>query len=222
MLLSALEGHRLWAPSYQTAQNPLVALEGRLLPEILGTVSRLRVVDVACGTGRWAARLAEYGADAVGLDFCAEMLDHAPASLRTRLVLADAGSLPVRSGSADLTLCSLAISYFPDLERALSEMARITKAGGRLIISDLHPAGVEAGWTRSFRIDGMHYELRHFGYSLEQTDSLARRAGLTLDSELQARFGEPEKAIFQAADKAGIWDAISEVPALWIGSWRAK
>ncbi len=221
MLVPALEGHRMWAASYQTAPNPLLALEARLLPEIIGPVSFRRVVDVACGTGRWAARLAEWGADVVGVDFCAEMLDHAPVKLRTRLMLGDAACLPIQPGTADLAICSFAAAYFPDLNRAVSEMARITKAGGRVIITDLHPAGVEAGWTRSFRVDRVVYELLHFGYSLEQMDRAARQAGLELESELHACFGEPEKAIFQAAGKAGNWNTISEVPALWIANWRA-
>jgi ubiquinone/menaquinone biosynthesis C-methylase UbiE len=220
MLVPALEGHRIWAACYQTTPNPLLALEARLLPEIIGPVSLRRVVDVACGTGRWAARLAEWGADVIGIDFCAEMLEHASVSVRDRLVLGDAGCLPIRPGTADLTICSFAAAYFPDLERAISEMARITKPGGRVIVTDLHPAGVEAGWTRSFRIDRVIYELEHFGYSLEQMDRASRRAGLELECERHARFGEPEKAIFQAAGKAGSWNTISEVPALWIGSWR--
>jgi malonyl-CoA O-methyltransferase len=221
MLVPALEGHRMWAASYRMAPNPLLALEGRLLPKIIGPVSYQRVVDVACGTGRWAARFAEWGADVIGIDFCAEMLEHASVSVRTRLVMGDAACLPIRSGIAGLTICSFAAAYFPDLERAVSEIARITKPGGRVIITDLHPAGVEAGWTRSFRIDRVVYELEHFGYSLEQMDRAARRAGLELECEPHARFGEPEKTIFQAAGKAGSWNTISEVPALWIGSWRA-
>jgi SAM-dependent methyltransferase len=221
MLVAALEGHRMWAASYQTAPNPLLALESRLLPGILGPVSCRRVVDVACGTGRWTTRLAEWGADVAGIDFCAEMLDHAPRNVRTRLLLGDAGCLPIRPGIADLTICSFAAAYFPDLQRAVLEMARIAKPRGRVIITDLHPAGVKAGWTRSFRIDRMIYELQHFGYSLEQIQGAARRAGLKLESELSARFGEPEKLIFQSAGKAGSWNAISDVPALWIGSWRA-
>jgi SAM-dependent methyltransferase len=220
MLVSAREGHRIWSASYHATPNPLLALEARLLPEFIGPVAFRRVVDVAFGTGRWAARLAECGADVIGIDFCAEMLDCAPARVRSRLVLADAARLPIAPETADLTICSFAAAYFPDLERTVSEMARITKPGGRLVISDLHPAGVAAGWTRSFRADRVVYEMEHFGYSLEQMNCAARRSQLELDSERHACFGEPERAIFESAGKAENWNAVSEVPALWIGSWR--
>jgi malonyl-CoA O-methyltransferase len=136
MLVAALEGHRMWAASYRTAPNPLLALEDRLLPQIMGPVAFRRVVDVACGTGRWVGRLAEWGAHVVGIDFCAEMLEQAPWNVHTRLVLGDAVCLPIRPATADLTICSFAAAYFPDLERAVWEMARITKPGGRPVISN--------------------------------------------------------------------------------------
>jgi len=220
MLVSAREGHRIWAASYDSGLNPLLALQARLLPEVIGPVESRRVVDVACGTGRWAAYLLERGADVIGVDFSDEMLNRAPARVRSRLVLADGASLPIASDTVDLTICCFAAAYFPDLERAVSEMARITRPGGRLVISDLHPAGVEAGWTRSFRVDGAVYEMEHFRYSLEQIGRTVCRTGLASLSELHAAFGEPEREIFEAADKMAIFAAVSKVPALWIGSWR--
>lgn len=217
MRVSALEGHRIWAASYETTPNPLLALEARILPEKIGRVALKQVVDVACGNGRWAARIAESGANVLGVDFCAEMLERAAPNLRGRLVLADAGWLPLSPEIADLTICSFALGYFPDLDRAFSEIARITKYEGRFVLSDMHPEAVAAGWTRSFRAGGLKYEMEHFGYSLEEIRSAARK-NFQLESEVDGYFGDPEKTIFEMAGKD--FAETAKVPAVWIASWR--
>lgn len=220
MRVSALEGHRVWAASYNTSPNPLLALESRLLTELLGRVASQRVIDVACGTGRWAARLAASGAVVYGIDMCREMLEQAPKMLDGRVILADVARLPIAAEAADLTICSLAAAYFPDLDHAFFEMARVTKSGGRVLVSDLHPEAVAAGWTRSFRAGSLIYEMEHFGYSLERIHGAGRDSGLALESECHARFGQPERTIFEAAGKADSLAEAANIKALWIGSWR--
>src|SRR5215208_1167190 len=203
MRVPAADGYRVWAASYDATPNPLLALEARLLPGILRCVASLCVVDIACGTGRWIARLAESGAHVVGFDLSEPMLAQAARkpAVRGRLALADASSLPVRSETADVALCSFAFGYFPDPERSMLEFARISKRGGRVIVSELNPAAVAAGWKRSFRADGGVCEIEHFGYSTDRIRSAARAAGLALEDDIEARFGQPEEIIFRAAGK---------------------
>lgn len=211
-LISSVEGHRFWAESYDATPNPLLALEDRVLPGVLGRIESQRVVDVACGTGRWAARLS----GAIGLDLCEEMLIRAAAKpgLGGRVLLGDANRIPIASAAADLTLCSFAIGYLPNLDQALAELARITRPAGRVVISDLHPASVAAGWTRSFRAHGAVVEMRHYPHSVADIVRAARRAGLVLESQRDVFFGSPEEAIFRQAGKP-----MPEIPALWIASW---
>jgi ubiquinone/menaquinone biosynthesis C-methylase UbiE len=220
MHVSVMEGYRLWADSYETSPNPLLALENRLLQEMFRAVPSKCVVDVACGTGRWAAWFAGRGASVVGIDLCPEMLARGPANLHGRLALGRAETLPVSANTADLTVCSFAVGYFPDLQQAISEMARITKSGGRLVIDDLHPAAVAAGWTRSFRAGDCVYEMEHYLHSLDDLSTAARRAGLHLDSESHGYFGELERRVFETAGKAERFAQVTDVPAVWIGIWR--
>jgi len=222
MLVSALEGHRLWAATYDAASNPLVALEDRVLPEVLGSVAGLRVVDVACGTGRWMARLADQHALTIGLDLCPQMLERAagkPGAVG-RVALADAARLPVAADAADLVLCSLAVGYFEDHDRAFAEFARAARRGGRVIIADLHPDRVAAGSTRSFRVDGSVYDMRHFCYSTRDLLGAAERARLRLESRRDVPFGEPERHFFREAGMDDVYLSLLHVPALWIASWN--
>jgi len=220
MRVPALEGHRLWADTYDTSPNALLALESRLVRERLGGLSWKRVIDVACGTGRWAAWFAARGARVWGLDFCAEMLMKSAPALRGRAALGCAGALPFGSGAADLAICSFAAGYFPHLDPAVREMARITRPGGHVLVSDMHPDAVAAGWTRSFRSRGRTYRLEHFAHSVECMRGSLARAGLKLDIEIHGHFGESERHIFDEAGRAECFDQVCAIPAVWIGICR--
>jgi ubiquinone/menaquinone biosynthesis C-methylase UbiE len=162
------------------------------------------------------ARLAAEGARIVGLDLCEEMLARATGKtgLGGRVVLGDAARIPFAPGSADLILCSLAVGYFADLDAVFREIARVVCPAGQVLISDLHPDAIAAGWTRSFRHDGEVVEMRHYGHSIDDILSAARRASLRIDSQANASFDAPEAALFRDAGKP-----IPSIPALWIASW---
>jgi len=221
MLVPALEGHRIWSATYDASPNALLALDRRTISERLGSLRGLRVIDIGCGTGRWLVHAQEQGADVFGVDACEEMLRAAlrKPAIAPRLILAEACRLPVRDASADLTLCSFALSYFPDLIPAFHEMNRITRPGGRVVVSDLHPDAVHAGWRRTFRSDGTVYELTHHNDSICRLKSAVAQWGLYLDWEISAGFGEPEREIFHRAGKQDLFKAVSQIPAIKALSW---
>lgn len=222
MRVPALEGHRLWASTYDRILNPVIALESRMLANLLCPIDRQCFLDVACGTGRWTAHLRQEGGFAFGIDASPEMLSKACSkkNLHGRLVLANAANLPFRDRVADVTLCSFAAGYFNSLRRVMAEMARVTRHGGRVILSDLHHAGIAAGWTRSFRVDGSVYEMEHFSQSLDEFRNAGTEANLQLHIQIDAHFGDPERAIFRASGKAQAFAELSLVPAVWIGIWH--
>lgn len=99
-------------------------------------------LDVATGTGFTALALAPHCHRVVGLDFTPAMLREA-ATLRyargaSNLIfcLGDAEALPFRDGAFDIVTCRHAAHHFPDLRRALAEMARVVRPGGRVLLDD--------------------------------------------------------------------------------------
>ena len=72
-------GYDLWAEVYDTEDNPLIQLENEHIGPIIGNVSGLRLIDLGCGTGRHALRLAEAGARVTAVDFSEAMLSRARA-----------------------------------------------------------------------------------------------------------------------------------------------
>jgi len=59
--LSTREGYDRWSEIYDEEDNPLIVLEERYLPDLLGDVRGLDLVDLGCGTGRHAVRIAAAG-----------------------------------------------------------------------------------------------------------------------------------------------------------------
>ncbi|MBP1634424.1 MAG: ubiE 7 [Acidobacteria bacterium] len=97
------------------------------------------VLDVCTGTADLAIEAAARGAGrVVGVDFAAEMLRLGAAKLggagRVRLVRGDASQLPVASGAADAATAAFGIRNVEQPERALAEMFRALRPGGRLAI----------------------------------------------------------------------------------------
>jgi ubiquinone/menaquinone biosynthesis C-methylase UbiE len=221
MLVSAVEGHQLWAPHYDADSNPLLALETRVLRDLLAPIRSRCFLDVACGTGRWMTYLAEKGARVFGVDFCLAMLAESAKKpfMRGRSAQADAVRLPLAADIADTVLCSFAAGYLPNLKNAIGEMARTARPGGRVILSDLHPAGVAAGWTRSFRLGGEVFEMRHFAPSVDEFRTAAQSAGLRSYMQIDAHFGEAERPYFLATGKKHLYLQLASVPAIWIGVW---
>ena len=93
-----------------------------------------RVLDLACGTGDFAALAASQGADVVGLDFARRMLTLAQQRglSRAEWVQGDALRLPFADAAFDAALCGFALRNFAALPPVFAELARVLRPGGRL------------------------------------------------------------------------------------------
>ncbi len=107
------------------------------------------VLDIAAGTGDFTRELTRQGQRAVATDLSYGML-HAGRHMHER-VQANAATLPFRDASFDGITCGYALRNFTDLAGTFDEMARVTRAGGR--ISLLEVAEPKSGLLRAgFRI----------------------------------------------------------------------
>jgi ubiquinone/menaquinone biosynthesis C-methylase UbiE len=97
-----------------------------------------RVLDLGCGTGQLAERIAAAlpRVRIVGCDFSAGMLAAARARVRRAAwAQADAGWLPFASERFGAIVSTEAFHWFPDQPRALRECFRVLEPGGRLLIA---------------------------------------------------------------------------------------
>ncbi|MFJ8578364.1 class I SAM-dependent methyltransferase [Micromonospora sp. NPDC093277] len=103
------------------------------------------VLDVGCGTGRAFPALRDavgpHGT-VLGVDLTPQMLTAARDRAHrygTTLVLADARQLPFADATADAVFAAGLITHLPDPDAGLTELARIARPGGRLVL--FHPSG---------------------------------------------------------------------------------
>jgi ubiquinone/menaquinone biosynthesis C-methylase UbiE len=106
----------------------------------LGHIERESVVlEVGCGTGRFAIALWEHtNARVVGLDISPDMLKIAktkPSAGRIEWIEADAETIPYAEKTFDCVFMVFAMHHFEDKRRALAEICRVLKPGGRLVIA---------------------------------------------------------------------------------------
>lgn len=223
MRLPAIEAHTVWAPVYDSTPNPLLALERRSLAPLLNGRTTGTIIDMGCGTGQWLAHLQQAGANVFGMDLCEAMLNQCRRhrdGTSGRLIRADAHSLPFANGCADVVLSSMSLAYFEDLNLVFKEFIRVARLGASVVVSDVHPEAIAAGWTRSFKSGPIHYQIEHFQHSLEQILFAAYRAGLRLRWCSEARLGCAERPIFCEAGKPELLDALTTRPALFLAIWE--
>ncbi|MFO0738012.1 MAG: class I SAM-dependent methyltransferase [Labilithrix sp.] len=94
------------------------------------------VLECGCGTGLILERIRQFARKAAGIDLSPGMLDHARArGLDVRE--ASVTELPFEDASFDVTCSFKVLAHVPDIGRALSEMARVTRPGG-VILAELY------------------------------------------------------------------------------------
>jgi ubiquinone/menaquinone biosynthesis C-methylase UbiE len=112
---------------------------------LLGDVAGRRLLDLACGNGYLARKLARLGADVVGVDGSPALIDLAQRrEARDRLGIAyhvaDAAHLGVLEDAMfDLVVCHMALMDIEDAAGAIREVARVLSPEGRFIASLSHP-----------------------------------------------------------------------------------
>jgi malonyl-CoA O-methyltransferase len=221
--VSVQEGYERWAPTYDRDPNPLLALEERQLKLMLPRLEGKRVLDLACGTGRWLACLMTGGASSgVGIDFSPAMLAAAKekSAVRRRLVQADCRALPIAYAVIDLVVCSFAVGHISDLQCVAHEVARVAAAGADVYVSDFHPLAYGQGWQTGFRDSRGAVEIATWPRSAQ--DFLAPWVGAGFDCVqlVECRFSEPERQVFAQAGKCPAFEEFCRVPAVLIGHFE--
>ncbi|MCW2591068.1 MAG: Methyltransferase type 11 [Mycobacterium sp.] len=153
------------------------------------------VIDVGCGAGRHSFEAFRRGADVVAFDMdAAELNDvdailqamqdqgEAPASAKAEAVKGDALDLPYEDGSFDCVIASEILEHVPQDDRAIEELVRVLRPGGRLavtvprwlpekicwMLSDEYHAN-EGGHIRIYRANELHDKIAARGLQFDHT-----------------------------------------------------
>jgi SAM-dependent methyltransferase len=164
---------------------------------LLGDVAGRTVLDAACGPGLYVEELTRRGADVIGLDQSARMVqlcrERVPSGRFRVHDLADPLDW-LADQSVDTVLFALALEYVDDRVRALREFRRVLRPDGALVLSRQHPTGdwlrhggsyfdvrvIDEVWSRGWRV-------RYWLAPLEQTCEELHAAGFLIERLLEPR-----------------------------------
>jgi SAM-dependent methyltransferase len=111
---------------------------------VLGLVDPDMVVgDLGCGTGTLAQAIAPFVRQVIAVDASLDMLEAAQRRLEPTLPVelrqGEIEALPIDDDTLDAAVLSLVLHHVPDPVRALAEVARVVKSGGRVLVVDMLP-----------------------------------------------------------------------------------
>ena len=133
----------------------------RLVPAAVQVAERLdvrpgqRVLDVACGTGNAAIELARAGASAIGVDQAERLValaaDRAAAEgVDAQFLVGDATALGFGDASFDAAVSIFGV-IFADMRAAADELLRVTRPGGRIVLTTWTTGGATAKVMEAIR-----------------------------------------------------------------------
>jgi len=149
---AALSYETFWQQQLKPAQDLLLQMAAIQLGE--------KVLDIACGTGLVSFRAAEQtGATGFVLatDISDRMIEKATTLSNEKNISnisferMDAEQVTCTNESFDVVICALGLMYVPDPSKAISEMHRVLKKGGR-IVAAVWGERAHCGWAEIFEI----------------------------------------------------------------------
>jgi ubiquinone/menaquinone biosynthesis C-methylase UbiE/DNA-binding transcriptional ArsR family regulator len=152
------------------------AIVEQAILETIGTTAYRSVLDVGTGTGHMLQLLAKDATRAVGLDSSHSMLAVARANLERAeirgvdLRQGDIYSPPLATDSFDLIVIHQVLHFLDDPARAIREISRLLAPGGRMLVVDFAPHGLEF-----LRSDHAHVRL---GFRADSVETWLEQSGL--------------------------------------------
>ncbi len=208
---------------------------------LLGDVAGQRVLEIACGNGLFARRLADFGADVVATDGAAGMIERArarsTAAIDYRLVnAADPAQLAGLGHDAfDAVVCNMALMDMAEIDPLAAALPGLLRRGGRFVFSITHPCFNTTGMRMTHELEYIEGErFERSGVVITQYATPSIEEGIAIDGQphKQLYFDRPLHALLGPFLAAGLvldgieepafspreetgplqWDALPEIP----------
>ncbi|MBN2061630.1 MAG: metalloregulator ArsR/SmtB family transcription factor [Deltaproteobacteria bacterium] len=135
-------------------------------------------VDMGCGTGELMEKLKSVARNVIGVDSSSKMLEQArkrfsPGNVNFDLRLGELEHLPLKNGEADCAVISMVLHHLSTPEKIISEIRRVLREKGILIIADFDKHEDE-GMRKT-------YGDRWLGFSVEEISGMLKRNGMNIE-----------------------------------------
>jgi malonyl-CoA O-methyltransferase len=177
------DAYNLWADTYDTHDNPMVAAAREILGAFSPHAAGCDVLEIGCGTGANLAMLLEAGARHVsGIELSRAMLEHArKRSSALQLHQADAMQRwPFGDASVDWVVFSLTLEHMPDLHVPFREAHRVLRPRGEVFVVEIHPDLAGQGVAAHFEVHDTIVTMPTFVHRLDEYRGALVGAGLQL------------------------------------------
>ena len=105
--------------------------------KFLGDIEGKKILDVGCGKGRFSKILVDKKAVVTGIDLSDKLLEVAKKNIEdVNFVIGSTTNLKFQDNLFDCIICIETLEHVPDTKKAVEEMLRVLKEGGKIIIID--------------------------------------------------------------------------------------
>ncbi|MHC4945685.1 MAG: class I SAM-dependent methyltransferase [Planctomycetota bacterium] len=179
-----------FAAEFQQERNEIIL-------ELLEGAEEMEVLDLGCGTGVMIDALAARFGTILGLDASLEMMSGVDRTPRMKLkkpvhlIMGDVESLPFAEGAMDRIVCRSILHHAESVDKALAEVYRVLKPGGRVAIAEPMNDNPLLRLARWIVRHGKSYGKIHTidkGFVTPDLMKRIRNAGLVPDREVRYGF----------------------------------
>ncbi|MFZ0866160.1 MAG: class I SAM-dependent methyltransferase [Candidatus Sulfotelmatobacter sp.] len=153
--LSSSAVHKIWEQTYRTPQSE------RFYEVVFKWIAAheqlhgMKALDIGCGVGQHAIRLAKNGCSVVAADFSADRAAAAEENIErqgfdSRITTCNQdleAGLSFAEGTYDIVLCWGVLMHIPQIVPAIRELIRVTRPGGRILVYEANLFGMDAATT---------------------------------------------------------------------------
>jgi len=181
------------APFYDFVTMPFARVRDKVV-NFTRARNGSRILDVATGTGKQAFAFARSGYEVIGIDLSESMLKVAKKKNKygnVKFEVADATNLPFEESSFDVSCVSLGLHDMPLTirEKALKEMARVTKTKGMIVIVDYALPKNEISKFLIYHFVKLYEGKYYSNFIKSDLETLLRKIGVEIKEELPVLFG---------------------------------
>jgi ubiquinone/menaquinone biosynthesis C-methylase UbiE len=110
-----------------------------------------RILDIGCGTGNYTIALHQLGLDMIGIDPSSGMLEKARSrNAQVEWIQGKAEKIPVANSSLDKIIGTLTLHHWSDLTISFSELHRVLKPGGKIVLFSSTPKQMTGYWLNHY------------------------------------------------------------------------
>lgn len=130
-------------------------IETDLAFDMIETNEGMKILDIGCGTGNFSIKLAKRGCRVTGIDISQKMLDVAKdkasqEALDIEFICMDVADLKFADNEFDAVISIAAFEFIKDVKIALSEIFRVVRVGGQILIGTINR---QSEWGDFYRLD---------------------------------------------------------------------